>query len=165
MNTLFALLVSLGLVVTPTPKFFAEVDRTEDNDMAVTLVYVDRGYREDVYQFDIPQVENDIEPSYNEWKEDGADLDIDVAYGTFYGGYEAVNYKGEKVYLYQFKSYDDEVWWCLEESEIGFIPEDGRSYALVFYQNGTTKENHTCPEEYDCDCYCYDDIYLGVYPL
>ena len=165
MNTLFALLLSMGLVVSPAPKFFAEVDRTEDNDIAVTLVYVDRGYREDVYVFDIPQVENDYEPTYNEWKEDGEDLDIDVAYGTFYGGFYAVNNHGEKVYLYQFKSYDNNVWWCLEESEIGFRPTDGNQYALVYYQNGTTKENHECPEEYDCDCYSYDDIFLGVYPM
>lgn len=166
MKELLALLLSLGMVTTPAPKFTAEVDRTEDNDLAVTMVYVDRGWKEDIYQFDIPQYGADKEENaYNEYKQDGEDLDIDVAYGTFYRGFEAENYKGEKEYYYRFKSYDDEVWWCLTAKDMDFVPEIGKGYALVFYQNGTTKENHECPEEYDCDCYCYDDIFLGVYPL
>lgn len=158
MLKLMAWLVSLGLVVAPTPTVTSEVDRTEDGDFAVTLVYVDRGYREDYYQFDIPQ------EYYNERKSDGEDLDVDVAVGTFStNDFEMTSPDGVKEKYYQFKSYDNEVWWCLTESEMGFVPKDGQRYILAYYQNGTTKDNHTCPEEYDCECYCYDDIFLGVY--
>ena len=45
-------ILSAGLFFNPpVPKVTAEVDRTEDENFAVTLVYVDRGYREDYYQF------------------------------------------------------------------------------------------------------------------
>ena len=152
-------ILSAGLFFNPpVPKITAEVDRTEDGDSAVTLVYVDRGYREDYYQFDIPQED------YNERKADGEDLEVDVAVGTFStNDFEITSPGGVKEKYYQFKSYDNEVWWCLTEKDMGFIPEAGKPYVLAFYQNGTTKDNHECPEEYDCDCYCYDDIFLGVY--
>ena len=152
-------ILSAGLLFNPpVPKITAEVDRTEDGDFAVTLVYVDRGYREDYYQFDIPQED------YNERKADGEDLEVDVAVGTFStDSFEMTSPDGVKEKYYQFKSYDNEVWRCLTEKDMGFIPKEGKEYVLAFYQNGTTKENHECPEEYDCDCYCYDDIFLGVY--
>ena len=152
-------ILSAGLFFNPpVPKITAEVDRTEDGDFAVTLVYVDRGYREDYYQFDIPQED------YNERKADGEDLEVDVAVGTFSGDiFEMTDINMKKDMYYQFKSYDNEVWWCLTEKDMGFIPKEGKEYVLAFYQNGTTKDNHECPEEYDCDCYCYDDIFLGVY--
>lgn len=153
-------ILSAGLFFNPpVPKITAEVDRTEDGDYAVTLVYVDRGYREDYYQFDIPQED------YNERKADGEDLEVDVAVGTFMADtFEAMSGATKEVEkYYQFKSYDDEVWWCLTEEDMGFIPEAGKEYVLAYYQNGTTKDNHECPEEYECDCYCYDDIFLGVY--
>lgn len=160
MLKLMAWLVSLGLVVAPTPTVTSEVDRTEDGDFAVTLVYVDRGYREDCYQFDIPQED------FNEWKNGGEDLDVDTAVGYFStNNFEMTSPDGVKEKYYQFKSYDNEVWWCLTEKDMGFIPKEGKSYMIAFYQNGTTVENHECPEEYECDCYCYDDIYLGVYEL
>ena len=152
-------ILSAGLFFNPpVPKITAEVDRTEDGDFAVTLVYVDRGYREDYYQFDIPQED------YNERKADGEDLEVDVVVGTFStNDFEMTSPDGVKEKYYQFKSYDNDVWWCLTEKDMGFIPKEGKEYVLAFYQNGTTKENHECPEEYDCDCYCYDDIFLGVY--
>ena len=155
-----AWLLSLGMIASATPNVTAEVDRTEDGDFAVTLVYVDRGYREDYYQFDIPQ------EYFNDRKSDGEDLEVDTAVGTFSGDiFEMTDHLGNKDMYYQFKSNDDEVWWCLTEDEIGFIPEQGKSYLLAYYQNGTTKNNHECAEEYECECYCYDDIYLGVYEL
>ena len=152
-------ILSAGLFFNPpVPEITAEVDRTEDGDFAVTLVYVDRGYREDYYQFDIPQED------FNERKLDGEDLEVDVAVGTFStNDFEITSSDGVKEKYYQFKSHDNEVWWCLTEKDMGFIPKEGQEYVLAFYQNGTTKENHECPEEYDCDCYCYDDIFLGVY--
>ena len=155
MRTLVSLLLSLGLWVNPLPEVASEVDRTEDGDWAVTYVYVG----EDSYKFDIPQ------EYFNNRKADGEDLDVDYAVGTFYGNYNMTNADGEEEYYYQFKSYDDEVWWCLTLEDMGFVPERGADYMLVYYQNETTKETHKCPDEYECDCYCYDDIYLGVYEL
>ena len=158
MKTLLAWLVSLGLLVAPVKNITAEIDRTEDGDFAVALVYVDRGYREDFYQFDIPQED------FNERKADGEDLEVDTAVGTFSDdNFKATLPSGEEEYYYQFKSDDNEVWWCLTEEEMGFVPEIGKKYIVAYYQNGTTKDNHECPEEYECDCYCYDDIFLGVY--
>ena len=122
------------------------------------MVYVDRGYREDYYQFDIPQED------FNERKADGEDLEVDVVVGTFSGDiFEMTDSNMKKDMYYQFKSYDNEVCWCLTEEDMGFIPKEGKEYVLAFYQNGTTKDNYECPEEYDCECYCYDDIFLGVY--
>ena len=160
MLKLMAWLVSLGMVLTPTPTVTSEVDRTEDNDLAVTMVYVDRGYREDIYYFDIPQ------EYFNDRKADGEDLKVDTAVGEFSGDvFEMANSDMKKEMYYQFKSYDGEVWWCLTVDDMGFVPEEGKSYLLAYYQNETTKDNHECPEEYDCDCYCYDDVFLGVYGL
>ena len=53
LKSLVASMLVMGMFNQGVPSITAEVDRTEDNDMAVTLVYVDRGYREDYYQFDI----------------------------------------------------------------------------------------------------------------
>lgn len=162
-NNLVALIMAVFTGVTPAvqttpadPSIFAEVDRTEDGDFAVTLVYVN----DDVYVFDIPQSD------FNTRKADGEDLNIDTAVGEFSSNdFMMTSPDGVKEKFYQFKSYDNEVWWCLTEDDMGFIPETGKKYTLVFYQNETTQQTHECPPEYECDCYCYDDVFLGVYEL
>lgn len=67
--------------------------------------------------------------------------------------------------LYQFKSYDDTVWWCLTEKEIGFTPIIDSEYILCYYDNGTTKINKPCDclEVYDCECEVYDDIFIALW--
>lgn len=158
-SILSSMLVAGFLFAPQIPSITAEVDRTEDGDCAVTMMYVDRGNREDCYQFDIPQ------EYFNARKADGEDLKVDTAVGEFMAEpFDMTSVEtGETEKFYQFRSYDDEVWWCLTEEDMGFVPEAGKAYVLAYYQNGTTKENHECPEEYDCDCYCYDDVFLGVY--
>ena len=87
-----------------------------------------------------------------------------VVTGQFYGSYEAVDSNGNTNTYYQFKSNDNEVWWVLTESEIGFIPSENTEYVLVYDNNGTTKANKPCDcaPELDCECEVYDDVFLGV---
>lgn len=79
------------------------------------------------------------------------------------------NYKtesvGEEITMYQFKSYDNTVWWVLTEEEIGEVPNFTDTYTFVFYDNGTTTENKPCDciPEWDCECALYDDIFLGIF--
>ena len=163
MMNLFALFLSLGFVITPTPQITAEVTEVEDN-RAVVDVVVDRGYIADIYQFDFPTTENEYEYEIHDAYK-GKELEIRQAYGTFDSTFKEADENGNIQTMYEFKSYDNDVWWVLSESEIGFVPINNKPYLLVYDENGTTKENHTCPEEYDCDCYCYDDLFLGVYEL
>lgn len=62
---------------------------------------------------------------------------------------------------YQFKSYDNTVWWALSTEDIGFTPEANKTYILSYYDNGTT-DCTECPEKFDCECEVYDDIFLAV---
>ena len=167
LNKLLALILSVGVWMNPMavghrplPVITSEVDRTEDGDFAVTLVYVDNGDRVDEYIFDIPQTE------FRTWKNPGEDLEVDTAIGTFDDDTVLmIDLDGKEDWYYQFRSYDNEVWWCLTEDEIGFIPDSDKEYMIAYYQNETTKYNHECREEDECECYCYDDIFLGVYEL
>ena len=65
---------------------------------------------------------------------------------------------------YQFKSYDNKVWWLLSTKDIGFIPEENKTYKLIYYNNQTT-DCFDCEPKYDCECEVYDDIFLTIHPL
>lgn len=65
---------------------------------------------------------------------------------------------------YQFKSYDDKVWWLLSIKDIGFMPEENKTYKLIYYNNQTT-DCFDCEPKYDCECEVYDDIFLAIHPL
>jgi hypothetical protein len=84
--------------------------------------------------------------------------------GEFYGTFEGTDESGYTDTYYQFKSYDNEVWWVLTANEIGCIPKSNTKYMLVYNDNGTTKEDKVCDclEEYDCECYVYDDVFIKV---
>ena len=163
MNALISLFLSFGLVVTPIPQITAEVTEIV-NDRAVVFVTVDRGYIEDVYGFDFPVVENSFEPEI-ENAFVGQKMDVKTVCGTFYGTWEGVNCRGDKEIFHQFKAFDDSVWWALTVDDLGFVPIDGKIYVLVYDENKDTEENHTCPSDLDCDCYAYDDLFLGVYEI
>lgn len=62
---------------------------------------------------------------------------------------------------YQFKSYDNTVWWALTTDSIGFVPEANKTYILTYYNNGTT-DCTECAEEFECECEVYDDIFIAV---
>ena len=65
---------------------------------------------------------------------------------------------------YQFKSYDNKVWWYLSVNDIGFVPEKNKTYKLIYYNNQTT-DCFDCHPKYECECEVYDDIFLTIYPL
>lgn len=88
--------------------------------------------------------------------------------GRFYYAAELEDLEGNQKMLYQFCSDDNEIWWLLSAEEIGFVPVIlDQDYMLVYDNNGTTQENKgcDCPPEYDCDCYCYDDVFIGLTPV
>lgn len=65
---------------------------------------------------------------------------------------------------YHFKSNDNEVWWLLTESEMGFIPKANTEYALIYDNKGTTKANKpcNCAPEFECECEVYDDEFISI---
>lgn len=84
--------------------------------------------------------------------------------GKFYCDCEAVDSNGNKDIYYQFKSNDNEVYWLLSKTEIGFIPDNDTEYVLTYNDNGTTKDNKNCDCTVDwvCECYVYDDVFMGI---
>lgn len=65
---------------------------------------------------------------------------------------------------YHFKSNDNEVWWLLTESEIGFVPNENTEYMLTYDNKGTTKANKPCDcaPEFECECEVYDDEFVSI---
>lgn len=84
--------------------------------------------------------------------------------GKFCNTFESEDESGYTDTYYQFESYDNEVSWVLTEKEIGYIPKNNTKYMLIYNDNGTTKEDKECgcTEEYDCECYVYDDTFIKV---
>lgn len=95
---------------------------------------------------------------------EGTKLGVKSAKGKFHGSFLASNKDGVKDRYYQFKSDDDSVWWCLSAKELGFTPDTNSKYEIYFSENSTTKFNPPCdcPEEYDCECYLYDDLFFHI---
>lgn len=81
--------------------------------------------------------------------------------GYFDTSFKCTNMNKLKLY-YRFRSYDDTVWWLLTEEELGYIPEPDTTYYFTYDDKGTT--DCDCPEEYDCDCFAYDDEYITCEP-
>lgn len=160
---LFTIFLSLGLIVIPTPKYSATVTGFYA-DRAIVEVTVDKGYRADSYLFDFPTEENSYEAelpgAYL-----GKNINVTPTYGTFEGTWEGTDYNGVTKTFYQFKSYDDSIWWAITAEELGYIPEEGRAYVLLYNENVDTEENHECDPALDCDCYAYDDLFLGIYAI
>ena len=87
---------------------------------------------------------------------EGNQFEVSSTIGTF-------EWSDEKDW-YQFKSYDDKVWWLLSIKDIGFIPEENKTYKLIYYNNQTT-DCFECHPKYECECEVYDDIFLTIHPL
>ena len=124
------------------------VDKIEENNIAAVEVV----HNNETKMIDIPQED------FNTPKSEGERISFSTASGTFGNG--LYNEFDGKVY-YQFKSFDNKVWWCLTAEEIGFIPTSNKSYNLMYYDNGTT-DCLECDTKYDCECEVYDDIFLSV---
>lgn len=76
--------------------------------------------------------------------------------GKFYSGLTLTDTNGNSDYYYHFKSNDNEVWWFLTESELGFVPNLNSEYYFIYSDNGTTQ----CDPS-DCECYLYDDTFIS----
>ena len=138
--------VLIGLALIPAPE--VTIDRIENNDTAVIEV----SYKNTIKMIDVPTEDFNL-PVY-----EGTKISANTTIGTFTGGFE--DWDGNT--HYQFKSYDNTVWWAITVEEIGFTPTANKLYTLVYYDNGTT-DCYECPEEYNCECEVYDDIFLGIY--
>lgn len=130
------------------------VDRIEDNNIAVVEV----AYGEEIKMADVPA------ELFNYEVKQSQRIDFQTIYGKFYNTMETIH-DGKIETMYQFRSFDNSVWWLLSEAEIGFIPNNSKTYVLMYCDNGTTAENKTCgcPAEYECECEVYDDIFLGIF--
>lgn len=154
-KVIIAIVGMLTILAAPTevntePR--AVVDRIEDGGYAV--VEFSRG--NEVYKMlDIPV--EDINGKVSE----GTEIPVKVAEGYFHCDLDVKDEQGNDIKWYQFRSYDDEVWWCLTEEEIGHIPTDVHdTYTLYYSDNGTTSCD--CPAELECEEFLYDDIFFVV---
>lgn len=153
------LLFALGFImVLLTPNGNADepkaiVDRIESNYAVVEFSTNDTHKMLDIPIEDI-----------NNGVAEGTEIPVFMAEGKFYTDFEATDYRGIDDTYYQFRSDDNEVWWALTAKDIGFTPDTETQYILYFTDNGTTPDKPPCdcPAEYECECYCYDDIFFGI---
>lgn len=150
----------------------AIVDRIEDNNIAV----VELSYNDEIKLIDVAQ-EDFVNP-----KREGEKIDISAIKGRFYTRFNDNDGHGNTQTFYEFRSNDDSVRWILSTEELAGIDKDNSKcsfeelervenipdyeseYTLIYYDNGTNKLNKPCdcPEEWECECEVYDDIFLAV---
>lgn len=84
--------------------------------------------------------------------------------GKFDAPIDITDINGNTGTYYQFKSNDNEVWWLLNETEMGFIPNTNIEYILTYNNNGTIKANKPCDcaPQYECECEVYDDEFVSI---
>lgn len=70
----------------------------------------------------------------------------------------AITHLGKETAL--FESYDGEVIWLIGYDEIGFVPELGETYTIVYNTNGTEEE--VCEHKEGEECLLTDDIFMGL---
>lgn len=134
MKMILILLMGLNFMATP----IATVDRIEENYAVIEVGN---------------QMVNVELEDFNNPVAEGNKIPVSVAVGRF----EWLDGND----WYQFKSYDDAVWWALTAEGIGFVPERNKTYVLMYYDNGTT-DCTECAEEFECECEVYDDIFLAI---
>ena len=152
-NFLFPILFLLGVAFScsPTPPSVT-VDRIEGPHAILEVARQDsvKTLRVDLDDLNAPVVEGDCIP-YRELR------------GTFRSAIEPVD--NTRGVWYQFVSEDETAFWILTEEEIGGIPSFGCEYVLLFFDNGTVEGNRDCGCKEECECWCYDDIFLDIYPV
>lgn len=136
--------LALSTVTVPTPQ--AVVDRIEDG-----IVTVEVSAGDAIQMFNIDRAD------FNSEVAECDSIDVLTVKGSFIRTFTDVY--GQVYFL--FRSYDKEVQWALKPEQIGFTPTKGKSYYLTYCNNGTTD----CAERetLDCECYLYDDLFLGVW--
>lgn len=144
LKNILVVLMSLNLISAPE----VTVDRIEDNNMAVIEVC----FQNHIKMVDVPMED------FNNPIADDDKIEATAIMGSF----PSIFIDTEETTYYQFKSYDDSVWWLLTAEEIGFEPEEDKPYTLIYNNNGTT-DCTECAEEFDCECELYDDIFLAIY--
>lgn len=157
MKTIIILLISLLMAQNNGNEHLVEVDRIEDNNMAVIAVHYGNEYK----IIDVPQTD------FNTPVKACQKVNHNLVEGKFYGdGMEVKDLQGNSEICYQFKSNDNSVWWVLTAEEIGKIPDATTEYVLIYSDNGTTEINKPCDclPEYECECEVYDDIFFGIFP-
>lgn len=142
MKLIITLMMILNLVPQATPPEVT-IDRIEDNDIAV----VEISYKDQIKMADVPTED------FNEEIKEGTKISASATVGSF----EWLD--GED--WYQFKSHDNTVWWALTTEDIGFTPEENKTYTLIYYDNDTT-DCTECNETLECECEIYDDIFLTI---
>ena len=151
-NFLFPILFLIWLTssYSPTPPSVT-VDRIEGPHAILEVARQDsvKTLRVDLDDLNAPVVEGDCIP-YRELR------------GTFRSAIEPVD--NTRGVWYQFVSEDETSFWLLTEEEIGGIPSFGCEYVLLFFDNGTVEGNRDCGCKEECECWCYDDIFLDIYP-
>ena len=134
MKTLIGLLLTATLFTANpvTVQGGAYVDRIEDNNIVV--IEVEYGEMKEVPISD-----------FNYKVKEGDHINTKTVVGTMTNTFEDLD--GNT--YYQFKTYDNKVWWCVTADEIGFVPIEGKEYIICYYDNGTVEE--------------YDDILLALW--
>ncbi len=151
MVKLIASIMCLMLMTTPVTESKTIVTKIHEDDQITVLVNYRGKVREKMlhgYDFNVPVVLSENIPT-------------ETVVGKFTS--EFTDLDGER--YYQFKSHDDTVWWALREKEIGFKQSMDKEYALLYCNNGTTKENKPCDcvPEWECECEVYDDVFIEIY--
>lgn len=121
-------------VQTETPT--AILERFEEEYAIIELAT-----EKDIYYIDV------LYELFNEPVEDDQELALTVTPMICHGQFKDIN--GNT--YYQFRSYDDCIWWLLTESELGFVPDRNAVYNCYYLENGTWGTNEDARE---------DDIFL-----
>ena len=151
MTKLISLIVALAFAVLPQTESKTTVSNINEDDQVAVLVKYKGEVKKRVlhrYDFNVPVILAE-------------DIPTEVAVGKFTTDFLDSNGKQ----YYQFKSNDDAVWWALTEKEIGFKPVMEKEYALLYCNNGTTKQNKPCDciPDWECECELYDDVFIEIY--
>ena len=149
MEKIIALLMALVCATTPVTETKTIVTKIHEDDQITVLTNYKGRVKERImhgYDFNIPVMLSENIPT-------------ETADGKFTS--EFTDNDGKR--YYQFKSYDNTVGWVLSESEIGFEPSADKEYALLYCNNGTTKENKFCDCIQECECDVYDDVFIEIY--
>ena len=134
---LSAIILSVIVGLAPVKNYKTIVTKIHEDDQISILTSYKGSVREKMlhgYDFNVPvQLAEEIP--------------VQKAVGKFINSYQEMETK-----YFTFESYDKNVMWVLDESEIGFTPNLETEYILLYCDNGTDGNNQS-----------YDDIFIEVF--